>query len=367
MPSAVKAVVAEVWQPTKAKTVRLNEILDSWRRMIQLTYKERRLIAPELSSAYARNRFKSKGADDPAYLAHYDLQLERRATRHCKVWVCIPYKPRKAIWLPLRMSKQAEACLFASKLHDSKIVSGRDGRFWMHFTVTRQVTPIQPRAVLAVDLGEKRLATTVLIDQTGFKEPRFYGRQARGIRRHYAWLRKRLGERRLLRVIRKVKDTERRKINTLCHQVSHEIVTQAKAKNAVIVLGDLKGIRSRARGRRMNRILSAMPYHKLTQQIGYKAAWEGITVMRLSERGTSKTCHRCGSMNTIRIKQPMFECRACGLIYNADLNGAMNIAKRFWEHAFQNGATGSWPLTLPERNLNANDEERSQIIHPTKT
>jgi len=359
--------VAEVWQPTQAKRLRLNEIIVSWRRMIQLTYKERRLTVPELSSAYARNRFKSKGADDPVYLAHYDLQLERRTTKHCKVWVRIPHKPRKPIWLPLRMSKDAESTLFASKLHDSKIVSGRDGRFWMHFTVTREVTPIQPRAVLAVDLGEKCLATTVLLGQTGFKEPRFYGKQARGIRRHYSWLRKRLGERKLLRVVRKVKDTERRKINTLCHQISHEIVEQAKAEDAVIVLGDLKGIRSRTRGRRMNRILSAMPYHKLTQQINYKAAWEGITVTKLNERGTSKTCHRCGSMNTTRIKQPIFECHSCGLIYNADLNGAMNIAKRFCEQGLRNGATGSWPLTLPERNLNANDEERSQIIHPTKT
>jgi alpha-D-ribose 1-methylphosphonate 5-phosphate C-P lyase len=39
----------------------------------------------------------------------------------------------------------------------------------------------------------------------------------------------------LLRVIRKVKDTERKKINTLCHQISHAIVEQAKANNAIIV------------------------------------------------------------------------------------------------------------------------------------
>jgi len=360
-------VVAEVWQPTQAKRLRLNEIIDSWRRMTQLTYKERRLTAPELSSAYARNRFKSRGADDPVYLAHYDLQLERRTTKHCKVWVRIPHKPRKPIWLPLRMSKDAESTLFASKLHDSKMVSGRDGRFWMHFTVTREVTPIQPRAVLAVDLGEKRLATTVLLTKGGFREPRFYGKRARGIRRHYAWLRGRLGERKLLRVIRKVKDTEGRKVDTLCHQISRVIVAQAKANNAAIVLGDLKGIRRKARGRRMNRIIASMPYFKLRRQIEYKANWEGIPVYLVSEHGTSKTCHRCGSTDTSRIVQPVLECHSCGLVYNADLNGAMNIAKRFCEQGLRNGATGSWPLTLPERNLNANDEERSQTIHPTKT
>ena len=167
--------------------------------------------------------------------------------------------------------------------------------------------------------------------------------------------------------MRRVKNTEKRKINTLCHQISHAIVQQAKEKNAAIVLGDLKGIRRRTRARRMNRILSNMSYYKLSKQIEYKAAWEGIPVFKIAEHDTSKTCHRCSSMNTTRIKQPIFECHSCGLVYSADLNGAMNIAKRFRDQWLRNGATGSWPLTLPERNLNANDEERSQIIHPTKT
>lgn len=335
---AVKAVVGEVWQPTKTKTPRLQEVRDGWRNMTQHTYVERRSVAPELHSAYSRNRFKSKRKDDPIYFAHYDLMLRRNENKHCKVWVRIPYKPHHPVWLPLRMSKQAEAYLFASRLRDSKLVAGQDGRLWMHFTVTRKVTPIQPRALLAVDLGEKRLATTVLLTKEDFREPRFYGKQARGIRRHYAWLRKRLGERKLLRVIRKVKDTERRKVNTLCHQISHAIVTQAKQNNAAIVLGDLRGIRERAKGKRINRILSGMPYYKLTEQIKYKAAWEGISVFKISERDTSKTCNRCGSTDTSRLVQSVLECRSCGLVYNADLNGAMNIAKRFWEEAFQNGA-----------------------------
>ena len=360
MSEAAKAVVGEVWQPTTSKRGKLAEVFSKWRLMAaKNTYPERRSVAPQLHSAYARNRFKSKGADDPLYFAHYDLNVKRTCNRHCRVWVRIPYKARNPIWLPLRMSKDAESILFASTLRDSKLVVGRHERFWMHFTVTREVTPIQPRAVLAVDLGEKRLATTVLLDQTGFKDPRFYGKQARGIRRHYTWLRKRLGERKLLGVIRKVKNTEKRKIDTLCHQISHSIVQQAKENNAAIVLGDLKGIRGHARGKRMNRVVGNMPYFKLTEQIRYKAAWEGIPFYKISERNTSKTCHRCGSTNTNRFHQSVFECRACGLVYDADNNGAKNIAQRFWDHVFQNGAAGSPPVTLPEPNLRAHDEERS--------
>ena len=48
-----------------------------------------------------------------------------------------------------------------------------------------------------------------------------------------------------------------------------------------------------------------------------------------------------------------------GDAYNADLNGTMNIGKRFWEQTFQDGATGSTPVTLPEPNPRTHDEERS--------
>jgi len=318
---AVKAVVAEVWQPTRTKQLHMQEILSAWRRMTQPTYGERRLVAPGLRSVYARNRFKSKGRDDPVYLAHYDLKFQRTTHKHCRVWVRIPYRPRKPIWLPIRMNKEAEGILLASRVRDSRLVAGRGGRVWFHFTVTRDVTPIQSRAILAVDLGEKRLATTVLLDHTGFHEPRFYGKRARGIRRHYAWLRTRLGERKLLRVIRKVKDTERRKVNALCHEITSAIVQQAKANNAMIVLGDLEGIRANRRSRRLNRIVSSMPFHKITWQVRYKASWEGVPVVKLNERGTSKACHRCGSTNTSRVVQSVFECHSCGLMYNADLNG----------------------------------------------
>ena len=141
---------------------------------------------------------------------------------------------------------------------------------------------------------------------------------------------------------------------------------QAKENNAIIVVGDLKGIREKARGRRMKRVVSSMPSYKLTWQTGYKAAWEGVPMVKLSERGTSKTCHRCHSRDTTRVVQSVFQCKRCGLVYNADLNGAKNIAKRAWEQCFQAGAAGSPLLTLPDLNLSVNDEERSSPSRQTQ-
>jgi putative transposase len=57
----------------------------------------------------------------------------------------------------------------------------------------------------------------------------------------------------------------------------------------------------------------------------------------VSERGTSKTCHRCGEEGR-RPHQGLFKCPSCRLEYNADLNGAINIAKRFSEQCLEDGA-----------------------------
>jgi len=300
-------------------------------------------------------RFYKKILANHEYPLTIRKDLVRFQTNNCKLskfWVSIPIGGPTRIWLPVQPHASVPE---GAILCESKITRGRDGVFWVHLVVEKDV-PYHTdfTNVLAVDLGERLPATTVLYANGAFKEPRFYGREVRGIRRHYAWLRKRLGEKKALNTIRKVGRTEHRKVNDACHKISHAIVEQASRERAVIVLGDLKGIRNSTKwkGRRMNRIVSNMPYYKLTQQIMYKAAWLGVPVYQISERNTSKTCHRCGSMNTTRIKQPVFECKACGLVYNADLNAAKNLAKRFHDHAVVERGILAMPVTPHEVKLN---------------
>ncbi len=97
----------------------------------------------------------------------------------------------------------------------------------------------------------------------------------RGVRRHFAWLRKRLGEKKLLKQIKDLGQKERRIVNAYLHEISRGIVSVARNLGSIIVLGNLKGIRSthKAKGKRFNRIVASMPYYKLTEMIRYKAAW----------------------------------------------------------------------------------------------
>lgn len=86
-------------------------------------------------------------------------------------------------------------------------------------------------------------------------------------------------------MVKKVGKIEKRKINAILHKVSKGIVTMAIKNNSIIVIGDLTGIRDSAKtkGRRINRILTNMPFYKLTELRTYKANWKGISVLTTKE------------------------------------------------------------------------------------
>ena len=214
------------------------------------------------------------------------------------------------------------------KLCESKIVRRKD-RYIAMLTFEFKAPPMRLcSSILAVDMGE-RFAATAVLWQKGMMKAQFLGKEIRGARRHYAWLRRRLQERGLTQVVKRVGGKERRCVNAILHRVSKRIVSLADSANSYIVLGDLTGIRERAsgKGKRLNRIISNMPYYRLTKMIEYKAMLRGIPVITTSEAYTSKTCHICGYEGK-RKNQGLFVCPHCGE-YNADLNGAINMAKKF--------------------------------------
>jgi putative transposase len=133
-----------------------------------------------------------------------------------------------------------------------------------------------------------------------------------------------------------LKNKEKRKVDYYLHKIAKEIVVLATNTNSTIVLGELKGIRKSAKGKRMNRIVSNMPYYKLTKYIEYKANWQGTKVTRIDESGTSHTCSRCGSEGK-RPKQGLFVCPNCGYKVNADYNGCKNILNSSLDYMSKEG------------------------------
>jgi len=204
---------------------------------------------------------------------------------------------------------------------EAKIVR-RKGEWFIYITVEKEVQERNPKSVLAVDLGIRWIATTV---NSNNPKPKFHGKQLRRVKGHH--LRRSLALKKAYKTIKKIGHKEKRIVNGTPHKISRTIVDEASENDSMIVLGNLKGIRKNGKGRKFNRKLnSGFPYHRLSQFIEYKAKWLGIKVVKVSERNTSKTCHRCGHMG-LRAGS-FFKCPNCGYSCNVDHNGAMNILKR---------------------------------------
>jgi len=282
------------------------------------------------------------GADAPVEVPKDALKLQTGGVfAH---WFASIPTPDGRIRLPLRMSRGHIKLLTECEICDSQLIK-RGKKYYLHIVVSKNAPhPAIPShaPVLAVDIGERVIATSVTLVDGTISSPGFHSREVRSIRRHYAWLRKRLGRRKLLRVIKRVGRTEHRKVNARLHVIAASLVEQAREMGAVIAMGDLSGIRKGSRGRRMNRIVNAMPFNRLSMFIEYKAAWAGVPVIKVDEAYSSRECRIC-NQDGKRLSQGRFVCSSCGE-YNADLNGAVNIGNRALAYMAIAGASRIEPL-----------------------
>ena len=229
----------------------------------------------------------------------------------------------------------------------------KNGNDWyIHIMVEREVSlkPINPNKIIAVNIGDRNIATKVELINGKIKKPKFYGREVKGIRRHFYWLMKRLGEKKPLSIIKRIGEKEKRSVDDI-FKISRDIVDRAELE-ALIVIRYLKGLRKIQRRKILNKIVNKMPFFKLTRYVEYKARWEGVPVLKLREYYTSKICHRYGEKGE-RPFQGLFKCSNsnCGLEYNADLNGAANLAnlgKLAMGYMLIAGAVLTQPLTQCE-------------------
>lgn len=265
------------------------------------------------------------------------VQVERRRTKLAKYWFRVRVRGWRKLWVAIKPNmKIPEGVRFC----ESKILRKEDD-FFVHLAIEKEVALNRAfKDVLAIDFGIRHIASVVRMSTM---KPIFYDNGLKKTRGHYYHLRKALGMKKALKTIRKVGHTERRKVNDILHKISRDIVDSAKETDSMIAFGRLTGIRKNGRGKRFGRKLNSFPYYRLAQYIRYKAEWEGIMVVEVSEAYTSKTCHLCGELG--ERKAGSFRCR-CGLQDDADRNGAINIGSRALGHVSEVGA-----VSEPARNL----------------
>lgn len=105
-----------------------------------------------------------------------------------------------------------------------------------------------------------------------------------------------------------------------------------------IVIGNMTNIRESANlGKKNNQKFHMLPFRQIIQMITYKAEEVGISVdTTITEEYTSQTCAFCKpnpskehAHKSNRKYRGLYHCKDCHVVVNADVNGAINISKKY--------------------------------------
>jgi IS605 OrfB family transposase len=182
--------------------------------------------------------------------------------------------------------------------------------------------PVKKSIAVGVDLGIKNIATTsdgkIYQDKKYLKEKR----KLRYIKRQLQKCGTKSARKRLKRLSKK----ERNRTKNFVHHLANRILD---TKADVIVLEKLKGIKQKTAKRRkssFNNKFSQIPIAELNRILSYKAPIKGKTVQYVSAAYTSQNDHRTGLRDGER--KGNIYIGADGILLHADINAAINIAKR---------------------------------------
>jgi IS605 OrfB family transposase len=136
--------------------------------------------------------------------------------------------------------------------------------------------------------------------------------------------------------MRRLQGREQRFQKWVNHNISKQLVREAKELNAALAFEDLAKIREslnqQPRNKTERRRTNNWAFYQLRIFVQYKAIIAGVMVVFVPPAYTSKTCSRCGHVHpeTDRKKSyrqgKKFKCGHCGFEHDADLNAALNIA-----------------------------------------
>lgn len=140
---------------------------------------------------------------------------------------------------------------------------------------------------------------------------------------------------------------QRRKnrVNQLLHKVSKCVVERAKQERKALAFEDIRHIRKLYRrgnfyqGRGYRAKMNSWPFHEIKRQIEYKAAWEGIPVIKLTKgetRGSSQLCPQCGKRAQVakqddKWHQRQLWCSNCKKWMDRDVAAATNLSIKGWQ------------------------------------
>lgn len=193
-----------------------------------------------------------------------------------------------------------------------------NGNICISFPFENKQPQVKQRLALGVDVGMRRSAATsdgrLIIDKKFEQEKREL--------RHLKDELKSKGTKSARRKLRKLKHKERNKNQNQTHLVANEIL---RTDADTICLENLKSIKVKKNKYQNKRAISQVPLYELRRVITYKAENTGKTVLPVCPSYTSQRDNITGKIDGKRQGCRYYS--TTGLIFDADINAAINIAK----------------------------------------
>ena len=200
--------------------------------------------------------------------------------------------------------------------------------------------------IMAIDLGMNNLATC-----TNMKNNKSLIIAGESIKAKIGYINKEIGRLEGIQMkmvggkkykntkrINKLYEQRRNYSKTYMHKASRLIIEYAQENECeTIVIGDIKEIKQKMK---KNKRFVQIPIQNLVEKIEYKAKLEGIEVVKVTEEYTSgvssidkEEINKEKYEKSRRIKRGLFKTNK-GKIINADVNGSINILRKYIKRIF---------------------------------
>ncbi|MFP4051029.1 MAG: RNA-guided endonuclease TnpB family protein [Thermoplasmata archaeon] len=312
--------------------------------------------------------------DNALKITNEGVKLDHQPDNYYEFYVNIPSTwQRGGYWCPIEINPNQEK--FYHKLMDEEVRMGevqvirKDDEFYVHIVVKYEVEVRNPRecaTTVGLDVGDNTLVAGCSLN--GGVEPMrgeiWSGNECKKLRKEWHTVKKRLQSRGSEKIFDDIGDNIWNRMDDIIHKTTREVVEYVKQfDEPVIVLEDLKYIRENlGYSKYMNERLHSWAFRKIQEQIEYKAFDEGIPVVYVNPKNTSKECHHCGEKGV--RKGDLFRCKNddCPITeYHADLSASISIAKRGRESLLKK--TEGDDLTSHGARLTVPQDSTSEATH----